>query len=137
MRVLIDNNVVLDAIVSRAPWNEAAERIVLLVGDGELDGFITANSATDIFYVLKKMTSTAEAKEVMGRLFKVFQVAAVTGEDCERALALPMDDFEDALIAVCAENIAADYIVSRDADFLKAKSPMTVISPIDFLEKLE
>ena len=136
MKVLIDNNVVLDAIVSRVPWSEAAERIVLLIGDGEIDGYITANSATDIFYVLKKMTNTTTAKETMRRVLTVFSVLSVSGEDCERALDCLMDDFEDALLTVCAENIAADYIVSRDADFLKAQSPVTVINPIDFLEKL-
>ena len=136
MKVLIDNNVVLDAIVSRVPWSEAAERIVLLIGDGELDGYITANSATDIFYVLKKMTNAATAKDTMRRVLTVFNVLSVSGEDCERALNCPTDDFEDALITVCAENIAADYIVSRDTDFLKAQAPVTVINPIDFLEKL-
>lgn len=136
MKVLIDNNIVLDAVVSRPPFNEAAERIVLLVGDGEIDGYITANSATDIFYVLKKMTDTATAKETMRRVLTVFKVTSVSGEDCVRALNAPMDDFEDALITVCAENIAADYIVSRDAAFLKAQSSVPVIEPSEFLEKL-
>jgi len=43
-----------------------------------------------------------------------------------------MDDFEDALLVICAMNIGADYIVSRDAILLKT-APTKVILPVDFL----
>jgi predicted nucleic acid-binding protein len=63
----------------------------------------------------------------------VFSIIDVTGDDCRKALELDIADFEDALLMVCAYNIKADYIVSRDAEFLKLKSMVEVISAQDFL----
>ena len=60
----------------------------------------------------------------LGFLFKTYGVVAVTHKDCEAALALPIDDFEDALVAVCAEKAGADYIVTRDEGFLGGDCPV-------------
>jgi len=46
-----------------------------------------------------------------------------------------MSDFEDAIIAMCAYNIDADYIVSRDAKFVKARTAVEVITPKQLIEK--
>ena len=46
---------------------------------------------------------------------------------------LTMDDFEDALLAQCAKQIEADYIVTRNTtDFVD--SPVSAITPDDFLD---
>jgi predicted nucleic acid-binding protein len=42
----------------------------------------------------------------------------------------------DALVSACAENIKADYIISRDEKFLKDDSPVKVITPKEFLQIL-
>ncbi len=53
-------------------------------------------------------------------------------------LALPMKDFEDALIAVCAKREGSDCIVSRDKDFLASSaSPVSVITPDALLDLVE
>ena len=137
MKAIIDNNVIIDAIVSRQPFNASAERIMLLIGNGEIDGYITSNSLTDIFYVLKKMTNTITAKEAIVRLLKVFYVVTVGSEECKYAIELPIDDFEDALIAVCSENCSADYIVTRDEVFLKSRTKVPVINPVDLIKRLD
>ena len=56
------------------------------------------------------------------------------GTDCHKALDFPLDDYEDALLIVCGDKTAIDYIITRDKDFLqKAKPSIPVISPADFL----
>jgi len=52
--------------------------------------------------------------------------------DCRKALDFPLDDYEDALLAVCGNRTEVDYIVTRDEEFLRqAKIP--VIAPADFV----
>ncbi|MDR3271257.1 MAG: PIN domain-containing protein [Peptococcaceae bacterium] len=51
-------------------------------------------------------------------------------------MAAGIDDFEDALVAVCAEKIKADYIVTRDETFLLCQSSVPLIRPEEFLTKL-
>ena len=104
----------------------------------EIDAIITANTITDIYYVAKKAAGDAIAREAIANLMDVFCVVPVSKEDCANALALPMKDFEDALIAVCARREGANWIVSRDRDFLASSaSPVAVIAPDALLNLIE
>jgi predicted nucleic acid-binding protein len=134
MIILLDNNVVLDALLEWNPFYYNASQI-LTACVSEYKGCLTANSLTDIFYVLTKSLDAATAKQAVRKLIELFEIISIDEVDCINALELPMNDFEDALIAVCAEKAGADYIVSRDGDFAKAASPVQVISPSDFLSK--
>ena len=47
MKILVETNVVIDALTGREPWNESAEKIFLLGANHIMDMYITASSATD------------------------------------------------------------------------------------------
>ena len=48
-----------------------------------------------------------------------------------------MKDYEDAVLAVCSAQEGADYLVTRDEDFLVAEGcPVQVVSPGTLLEML-
>jgi predicted nucleic acid-binding protein len=59
----------------------------------------------------------------------------VERHDLLRALALGWKDFEDAVQAVCAEKVGAEFIVTRDPDDFRA-SPVPVIAPRDAVARL-
>ena len=52
-------------------------------------------------------------------------------------MSFPIEDFEDALVVICGMKAGIDYIVTRDEEFLKAESPIPLISPDRMLEKLK
>jgi predicted nucleic acid-binding protein len=134
MKVLLDTNVVLDAIAKREPFYLDAQNVIDLILDNKLDGYITANSITDIFYIAKKHLSQNDLRSAMRSLFTIFSIVDVLGTDCHKALDFPLDDYEDALLIVCGDKTAIDYIITRDKEFLqKAKPSIPVISPADFL----
>ena len=132
MNVLIDTNVILDALMSRAPFNALAERLFIMVAEDNLNASITASSVTDIYYLLNKhLRDTQQAKEALSNLFSLFKILDVTQNDCEKALMLPMEDYEDALIATCAKHKRIELIITRNPkDF--NKSPVAAITPDDF-----
>mgnify|MGYP004625641765 CR=1 FL=1 len=133
MRVLFDTNVLLDAIANRADF-KIAQELVLNAAHGDITGLITANSVTDIFYIARKEIGIDGAKDAIMNLMTVFDVLSVTGENCWDALLLPMNDYEDAVQAVCAQQSKADFIVSRDKGFANEKGcPVKVLSPIELL----
>jgi len=99
MNVLIDTNVLLDDILNRSQA-ETARKISHLVEDNLISGFITANSITDVFYIVSKNKSGELARKIISDLLFTFLVVAVDGEDCLNALDLPLQDFEDALALV-------------------------------------
>jgi len=136
MKVVIDNNIALDALLGRQPFNEAAEKILTACVDMHT-GCLSASSLTDIFYVLQKSIGVSSAKAVVIKLIELLEIISVNEEDCLNALSLPFDDFEDALIVICAKNAEADFIVTRDEKFLRLRSPIPVMSLDALLEKLK
>ena len=136
MRIVVDNNIVLDALLGRQRFNEKAEQILMACADTH-NGCLSVNSLTDIFYVLQKSTGASAAKAAIKKLIELFEIISVDDEDCLNALSLPIDDFEDALVIICAKKAAADYIVTRDDFFLRLDSPVPLISPDKLLERLK
>ena len=89
---------------------------------------------TDIFYILQKVQGAEKTKITITNLITAINIVPLTEHDCKNALALPMNDFEDAIIAVCAQKINADCIVSRDEKFIKAGTEVKVITPKQLIE---
>lgn len=52
----------------------------------------------------------------------------LTGASLERAARLGWDDLEDCLIALAAERVGADYLITRDAKGF-ARSTVPAVSP--------
>jgi predicted nucleic acid-binding protein len=134
IKALIDTNVVLDALAGREPFRAEAEKIFILAAEEKFLGFVTANSITDIYYLVRKNASDATAREALRNLFQVFAVVDISGKDCENALESPIDDYEDALVVACAFKMGADHIITRDEFFLQAQPPLSVITPSEFLK---
>ena len=66
MKILVDTNVIIDALTSRQPWKESAEQIFIMAANQLIEMYITASSATDIYYLIRKhLHSTETAKMVM------------------------------------------------------------------------
>lgn len=136
MKVLLDTNVIMDALQERQPFDIEAKEILLRAQNGEFMCHFTANAAADIFYLYNRARDLKSARQVLNFLLATYQIVSVTHEDCISAMSLPIEDFEDALVSVCAKKVEADYIISRDEKFLRDESPVQVITPKDYLKKL-
>jgi len=133
MIVLLDTNIIMDALQERSPFDIAAKEILMRGQSGEFTCMFTANAAADIFYLYSKARDMKSANAALDFLLKTYGVVSVTYEDCIAAQALPIEDFEDALVAACAKKANADYIITRDEKFLTEDSSVKVISPSEFL----
>lgn len=136
MKVLLDTNILMDALQERQPFDVDAKEILKRGQDKKLICLFTANAATDIFYIYSKAHDVKTARSALRFLLTKYDVVSVTQEDCLNALKLPLNDFEDALAAVCAQKAEADYIVTRDEKFLSEKLSVKVISPKELLSIL-
>ena len=134
MKVLVDTNIIIDALTGREPFNVAAEKIFLLAANQITDMYITASSATDIYYLLRKhLHSTEQAKLVMSKLYDLFYWLDVTGDDCITALSSDIKDYEDAVVSCCSYRNQMQYIVTRNVrDYQNSK--VKAILPDDFIE---
>ena len=137
MKVLIDTNVIIDALTSREPWNESAEKIFIMAANNIVDMYITAGSATDIYYLVRKYLHNAEtARQVMGKLYSLVGILEVNEEDCVDALVSPITDYEDAVVEQVARRSRVECIVTRNQ---KDYEPglTKVFLPDDFIHFME
>jgi len=136
MNVLIDTNVILDYVLMREGFAETARDLLekLILSKSKI--WLTASSITDIYYLSKKdLKDGNAAKQIVSKLLNTFQIADVNRTDCLNALEIETPDYEDALVAVCAQKVKADYIATRNKkDFLG--SPITAIMPAELLTRL-
>lgn len=133
MKIAFDTNVLLDAIADRA-YADEAKKLIMAAASGSVDGIVTANSVTDIYYIAGKHLGSAGARKAVRSILTLFDVADVCGDDCFAALEAPMADFEDALLVVCSRRAGADYIATRDEKFIASASPVPAKKPEDILE---
>lgn len=137
MRAVIDNNVIIDALKPNPKFEAAAQQILRLASVKAIDGFVSANSLTDIFYVLRKEHGADKAKIMVQKLLLILNIIGIDPKDCMDALSLPMNDFEDAIVAVCAKKVKADFIVTRDEGFIKTETLVQAVTPEQLIEKAE
>lgn len=135
MNVMIDTNIILDILGKKEPFVQHSASVLMLAAKGKLSAAITANTVTDIYYLMKKHLQNHEAvKNALLSLMDVLDVVDVTKADCIKAFDLPMNDYEDALLTHCAKRVKADYIITRNVkDFIN--SPVNTIAPEDFLSR--
>ena len=133
MRLMIDTNIILDVLLEREPFYEDSKRILSLCESGKIYGFISASTASDIFYLVRKaLHSTDEAYKALGNILNIVKILTVTNEDVNSAFAQHAPDFEDCLLATCAKTNKCDGIVTRNKkDFLSFG--IAVLSPEEVL----
>lgn len=133
MKVAFDTNVILNAALGRE-GSESAQKLIQAVISGEVIGIVTANTITDIHYIVKKRAGDRAAREVVRNTLDLFEVVPVDREACETALILTMTDYEDAVLAACANEAFADYIATQDERFIETEgSPVVALHPQDIL----
>ena len=132
MKVLIDTNVLIDGFQSRKGFLEDAGQVILRAYD--YDGYITANSLTDIFYLQSRFYhSKAKAKKNLEDIVTLFGIIDTTEEDCKNALRSEMKDFEDAVLVESALREGVDVIVTRNKKDFK-NSSIKICSPLEFFQ---
>jgi len=136
-KVLLDTNVVLDFALKREPFYENAQTILNEIANGNVQGYITASMATDIFYVLQKTNGKVFALDVFTDLVIILDVLSVYREDVYSALHSGWDDFEDALQAQVAVRSGMDAIVTRNNKDYKKVQTTKIVLPLDFIQYLK
>lgn len=132
MKVLFDTNVVLDHLLGREPFVDAAEQLLSLVDAGKIDGVICSTTATTIHYLASKVVGTQSAMEYLRKLLAIFDVACVDREVLLGALDAGFSDFEDAVLHEAACRVGAAAIVTRNGkDF--GRSTLPVFDPTELL----
>jgi len=135
IRVLLDTNVLLDAILQRPPWHKDADAIIQASALGQVGCAATTHALTTVFYVSRKVVGTPTARTAVHQALSAYTILPIDKQTLLDADALPGTDFEDNVVIAAAVIAAVDAIVTRNvADF--AHSPIPVWEPAALLKRL-
>ena len=136
MKVLVDTNVLLDFLLEREPFKKDAEELFAAIDSGQIIGYITATTLTDIFYIARKHTRSLElAREAVSSTLETMTICPINRNVLEAAFTSGLTDFEDAvqIYGAIAQNL--DAIVTRDAKGF-VSSTIPVYSVQELLKRL-
>ena len=136
MRVLFDTDVVLDLLLERPGFVEAAAALFDLHDQGALQAYISAITPFNISYIARKVLGRANTEGALYELLASVDVCPVNLAVLQTALALPMPDYEDAAQAASAQAAGLDAIVTRNLTDYKG-APLPVFSPTELLAHLQ
>lgn len=135
MRVLFDTNVILDLFLDRDPFADAAAELWQANADGRLEGFVSAITPVNLFYIARRMRERSVAFQAVQAVLAAMSVCPVDQATLQTALTLPFRDYEDAVQHASAASNGLDAIVTRNVkDFTGATVP--VFSPTELLSQL-
>ena len=133
MIVLFDTDVILDLLLDREPFAEAAVQVFSEVEKGNMTGYICVTAVTTIFYLATKAAGASKAKKSIHKLLSLLEVAPVNRAVLEGALESKYDDFEDGVVSEAASHVGTTAIITRNVRHYR-NSPVPAYLPIDVLK---
>ena len=136
MKIMCDTNIIIDVLLEREPFVEDSYKILSLCEEHQINGFVSASSVTDIYYLVRKYTHSTElAYKAIGKLLEIVKVCSVTNQDVLTAFQKKAKDFEDCLVVTCANSINCDCIFTRNKKAFE-EFDIQVFTPTELLQQL-
>jgi predicted nucleic acid-binding protein len=126
--IYLDTNIIIDIFAARAPHDLAAIELYRLAKENKIKIYISAESYTTIYYLLRinKITHN-KCLLLFQDLLKTTSVIATDENIINKAIYIGFDDFEDGVQFISAKtNSKISLIVTRDKKGFK-KSDIPVV----------
>ena len=118
---MVDANIILDVLQAREPY----------LADSSAISRMFAN----LVYVIRKELDPEAIEEVLKILSLIYRFDDLTQADLSNAASLKWNDFEDAVQAVIAKRIHADYIITRNVKDFQG-SEIMALTPSELLARI-
>jgi len=131
-KVFVDSDVILDVATGRIPFVEYSKTALSLIENGYALGVVSSNSITNIYYVLRKISSNDKARVFIKTVLKYISVITVDHDSIMTAIDSKFMDFEDGVQNYCAFKNQCDLILTRNTrDY--TFSEIQVLEPKEFV----
>jgi predicted nucleic acid-binding protein len=135
IRALFDTNVLLDIALARPDFAEPSMAAYACAAATGL-AMIAPHSLSTFYYLVRQSHGNVNALGAVADLMATGEIATFDKVCAEEAVKLGFPDFEDAMIAACAQVAGAECIVTRNlSDF--RNSPVEACSPEAFLDRMK
>lgn len=135
MILLIDANIILDVLMNRQEFVKDSSMIWKLCETNQMKGYVSSLTFANMMYIMRKELTPEKIDEVFRKLKLIFEFADFNSTVLEKAVNMKWTDFEDAVQSAIAEQIDADYIITRNVrDFTKSK--VIAFTPTELLARI-
>jgi predicted nucleic acid-binding protein len=136
MNILFDINVILDSLLDRKPSGNDATLLINAVEESVINGFLSADSITTLYYLIQKVKNKQQAKNTIKLLLEIFEISPVNRAVIQEAINLDFNDFEDAVVYQSAFSNNCDGIVTSNTKDYK-KSKINIYNPKELLNAIK
>ncbi len=125
IKLFIDTNIVIDLLGKRAPFYDSAAKLFSLADRGKAKLYVSALTFANTNYILSKMTTAVEAREILTKFKVLVTVAELNDKIIELSLNdKKFSDFEDGLQYYSALENETSILITRNLkDFKSSKIP--------------
>ena len=82
MKIMVDTNIIIDVLLEREPFVNDSYKLLSLCEEHQIDGFVSASSITDIYYLVRKYTHSNElAYKAIGKILEIVKICSVTNAE--------------------------------------------------------
>jgi hypothetical protein len=107
-----------------------------MIDEKLVEGYVSATSITDIYYIASKQTDKIKARDFIIDLIKIVNVVGIDKEIIVDAIESDLKDFEDAIQAFAAEYNEIEIIVTRNVGDFKG-STIEAIEPKELVKRVQ
>ena len=128
IRVLLDTDVVLDYLLDRKPFAEAAGQLWTAGEHNRIEIYVSAATPLNLFYIAAKLQGAPHARNLVASLLRSCRICTLDQATFVAAQNSALRDYEDAVQAITADFYQLDYVVTRNVEDYKG-APVAVIQP--------
>lgn len=135
MKVLLDTNIIVDVALERQPYFGDSETVLSLVEQGQIEGYISASTFSDLYYIIRKDKGRNLTLEFLREISTFCQVATVNQDAINMALTANFKDFEDGIQYSSAVINNLDAIITRNPQDFLVRIPR-ILTPQELIQEL-
>ncbi len=135
MKVLLDTNIIIDIALERQPYVTNSETVLAFVEQGQIEGYISASTISDLYYIIRKQKGRDLTIEFLQVILTFCQIATVNQTVITMAFTTNFKDFEDAIQYSTAVVNQLDGIITRNPQDFPVVTPR-IITPEQLIEEI-
>jgi predicted nucleic acid-binding protein len=136
-KVFLDINILLDYLIVDRTGNPSAQRLMGLIAEDKLTGYISPISLLNIFFILRKQRTEQERKEIIESFLEILEIIELDFDTLQMGLYIPVSDYEDGVQYISAVKANVDFIITGDQQFQDYDLELKRIDAQEFLNIYE
>jgi len=135
VKVLLDTNIIIDIALERQPYFTNSETVLAFVEQGQIEGYISASTISDLYYLIRKQKGRDLTIEFLQEILTFCQIATVNQDAIIMAFTTNFQDFEDSIQYSTAVVNKLDAIITRNPQDFPIITPR-IITPEQLIVEL-